>query len=73
MKHIVVTGTITYAIRGRDILRKYGFKAAVERNSRGLGRIGCGYGIVIEGDISRAEEILKDNSVKIIEINKIYN
>lgn len=71
MKHMIVTGTITYAIRGRDILRKNGFKAAVERNSRGFGRLGCGYGIVVEGDIERAEEILRNNSVKMIEVNKI--
>lgn len=71
MKHMIVTGTITYAIRGRDILRKNGFKASVERNSRGLGRLGCGYGIVVEGDIERAEEILRNHSVKMIEVNKI--
>ena len=71
MKHVVVTGTVTYAIRGRDILRKNGFKASVERNSSGLGRLGCGYGIVVFGDITKAETILKENNIKIIEVNKL--
>ena len=70
MKNVVVTGTVTYAIKGRDILRKHGISSSVERNSAGLGRIGCGYGIVVRGDIDRAVEILKDNSIKIIEVSK---
>ncbi len=70
MKHIIVTGTVTYAIRGRDILRNNGYKASVERNSSGLGRLGCGYGILVFGDITKAVQILKQNNVKIIEVNK---
>ena len=68
MEHIIVTGTVTYAIKGRDILRRHGISATVERNSFGLGRYGCGYGIVIKKDLDKACEILKKNSVKIIEI-----
>ncbi len=70
MKHFIVTGTVTYAIRGRDILRRNGFDAKVERNSTGLGRHGCGYGITISGNIDNAVELLKDNSIKIIEVNR---
>lgn len=69
MKYAIVTGTVTYAIKGRDILRKNGINASVERNSFGLGRYGCGYGIVIKNDIERAVEILKQNEIKIIEVN----
>ena len=71
MKYVIVTGTVTYAIRGRDILRKNGIIAAVERNSSGLGRLGCGYGIVVRSDIDRAVDILNKNGVKIIEVNKV--
>ena len=71
MKHVIVTGTVTYAIRGRDILRRHGIAATVERNSAGLGRLGCGYGIVVKGDIEHAVDILRKNSVKIIEVNSL--
>ena len=71
MKNVIVTGTVTYAIRGRDILRNKGFVATVERNNSGLGRFGCGYGIVVKGDIDKAVQILNDNSIKIIEVNRI--
>ncbi len=70
MKYIVVTGTVTYAIRGRDILRRNGFNATVERNSSGLGRHGCGYGIVVTGNIDDATKLLRENSIKIIDVNK---
>ncbi len=71
MKNIIVTGTVTYAIRGRDILRNNGIKASVERNTSGLGRYGCGYGIVVHGNIDKAVEILNKNSIKIIDVNKV--
>lgn len=69
MKYAIVTGTVTYAIRGRDVLRNNGINAAVERNNFGLGRYGCGYGIVINSDIEKAVRILKENSIKILEVN----
>ena len=71
MKQMIVTGTITYAMRGRDILRKNGFKATVERNSSGLGRIGCGYGIVVYGELGNAVELLKENGIKLIDVNTL--
>ncbi|MEE0928847.1 MAG: DUF3343 domain-containing protein [Acutalibacteraceae bacterium] len=71
MKYVIVTGTVTYAIRGRDALRKAGIRATVERNSSGLGRYGCGYGIVVHDDPDNAIEILRKNSVKVIEVNPV--
>lgn len=70
MKYVVVTGTVTYAIRGRDVLRRAGISAAVERNSSGLGRLGCGYGIVVSGNIDEIKDILMKNNIKIIEVNR---
>ena len=31
--YLITTGTVTYALKGRDILRKKGFKASVDRTS----------------------------------------
>lgn len=71
MKNIIVTGTVTYAIRGRDILRYNGIKASVERNTSGLGKYGCGYGIVVNSNVEKAVEILKKNNIKIIDVNMV--
>lgn len=70
-RYVITTGTITYAIKGRDLLRRMGYKARVERKSSGLGSAGCGYTIVLEGDIDRAEKALRDASVKVLQINEI--
>lgn len=69
-RYRISTGTVTYAIKGRDILRGHGYSAAIERLS-GAGRIGCGYGIVFGGDPEQAERLLRASSVKIYEIKQI--
>ncbi len=66
--YYVTTGTVTYAIKGRDILRKYGIKASVARKSKGVGSSGCGYNIVIENGDEKALSILKASGIKILEI-----
>lgn len=67
-KFMIVTPSVTYALKGRDALRRAGFPASVERRNRQNGG-GCGYGIVTSGDIGKIEKILRESSVKIVEIN----
>lgn len=69
--YMIVTGTITYALRGRDILRKKGLVASVERNLNGSNRYGCGYGIAVHGDIDSAVRILKENNIKVLDVAPI--
>ncbi len=70
-RYIIATGTVTYAIKGRDLLRKKGYKAKIERKT-GDNSIGCGYAIIFEGDINSAENILKNGGIKILDINIEY-
>ncbi len=63
----IVTGTVTYAIRGRDILRRNGYKANMEKTKGGLNN-GCGYSITVYGDINKIEPILRNFGIKILEI-----
>ena len=65
---VIVTGTVTYALKGRNILRDKGYKAGVKRLSSSLKGVGCGYAIEISGDDGKAVEILKRNGVKILKI-----
>lgn len=67
----VVTGTITYAIKGRDLLRRSGFKARIERIAGSTQNVGCGYTIIVSGDINEAEKILRNAGIKILQINEI--
>ncbi len=66
-KYMLITPSVTYALKGRDALRRLGFSARVERRNHQNGT-GCGYGIVTEGDIRRAEQALQSSGVKILEI-----
>ena len=66
-KFMIVTPSVTYALKGRDALRRAGFKADVHRKNRQNG--GCGYGIVTSGEFEKIEQILKNSSVKILQIN----
>ncbi len=69
-KYSISTGTVTYALRGRDALRYYGYKAYVERSSAG-DALGCGYSIIVSGDIDKITEILKQKSVKVLKLEKL--
>ncbi len=69
-RYRVSTGTVTYAIKGRDILLKNGYSAAIERLS-GSAKIGCGYGIIFGGDPQKAEALLRAANVKIYEIKQL--
>lgn len=66
-RYAISTGTVTYAIKGRDILRKNGFKVKIERTT-GENTLGCGYAIILEGEIKNAEKLLRSNGVKILNI-----
>ncbi len=68
--YIITTGTVTYALKGRDILRKKGYKATVSRITSGKGSSGCGYSIITEDDSTEPETILRNAGIKILEINK---
>ncbi|MBR4911158.1 MAG: DUF3343 domain-containing protein [Clostridia bacterium] len=65
-KYMIVTPSVTYALKGRDALRRAGFRADIERRNRQGG--GCGYGIVANGDIKKIEQVLNNASVKILSI-----
>ena len=66
-RYLIKTGTVTYAIKGRDLLRNKGFKVKIERMSNDK-NYGCGYAIILEGELKNAEKTLRENGVKILDI-----
>ena len=68
----VFTGTVTYAMRGADALKRNGYKAEVRRR-KGDG-YGCGYGIYIKNaDIDEVIGSLTENGVKILGTRSMKN
>lgn len=70
-RHIISVSSITYAIKGRDLLRKQGFRAYIERKTNSNGNTGCGYVIVADGDRQKISDALMNSGVKILQINSI--
>ena len=71
-RYVVATGTVTHAIKGREIPKRRGIAAETERMKYGTENYGCGYGIVTGGNIEEIERILKrenDKNIKIIPLD----
>ncbi len=70
-EHLIFTGTVTYAIKGRDILRRNGINAAVKKIAGAQSGVGCGYAIAVKGDIRSVERLLYEGRIKILKIDEI--
>lgn len=66
----IITGTVTYAIKGRELLRHHGYKVKMERAAQSVSA-GCGYSLIINGDLSKAQELLRGADVKILSVDEI--
>ena len=72
MKYIqLVTSTVTYANKGRDVLKQYGIKSDVKK-VQGTTAAGCLFGIVVSvADLDRAKKILEDNNIKVVAVREL--
>ncbi len=70
-RHVISVGSITYAIKGRDALRKMGYEAYIERKTNNGGSNGCGYVIIVKGSTQRIMNTLKNVGVKVLDVS--YN
>lgn len=67
-EHFIVTGSVTYAIKAKEILRRNGILASVEKITTTENDIGCGYAVAIKENPDEAVELLKSKGVKILKI-----
>lgn len=63
----IVVSSITYAMKGRDVLGRKGCNAFIERAPRNISACGCHYLIKIRGcTLRRALEILQAAHVRVL-------
>ncbi len=62
---LILLGSITYALKAKNILFNHNIRAYIERNTSNK-TYGCGYGVFLPFNELRAEEILKNNGIKIV-------
>lgn len=65
-KPMILLSSVTYAMKSRDILFRYGIRAYVERTPRSNINAGCGYSIYVPERTDEAERILASNGIRII-------
>ncbi len=70
MKYLIMIGTVTYALRARDILKKNNIQAFVKRVQGGAMGGGCGYGVVVSGDIYDIKHIITSAGIRIKSIEE---
>ncbi len=64
-KPVIQVSSVTYAMKGRDILFHHGIRAYVERSTRSS-KAGCGYSLYVPEKTDEAEEILRRENFKIL-------
>ncbi len=64
-KPVIVVGSVTYAMKGHNILAQHGFQSNVVRVYQSPNGSGCGYGIYVPQSIDRAEALLKQNGIPV--------
>ena len=65
-KPLILVGSITYAIKGRNILARMGIRSYVERTPRGGPDGGCGYSIYVPEGADEAEDILLRYGIRVM-------
>ena len=60
-----MVGSVTYAMKSRELLAKAGIQAIIQRVPH-TKETGCGYGLYVPKSADRAEQILRENNIRII-------
>lgn len=62
---LIFTGSVTYAMKVKDILNKNGIAAVIKRIQNMSTEKGCSYGIYVIGDVEKARQILKSSGINV--------
>ncbi len=65
-KAIIKFSSVTYAMQAKGIVEKHGGKATLRKNTKATAKEGCGYSLIVNGNIKRAINLLDLNKVKYV-------
>ena len=60
---IIMLGSITYALKAKEILKVKGIRADVIKTPKELSSCGCNHSIRVDGKVEEVESILKQNNI----------
>lgn len=61
-------GSVTNAMRGKQLLAEQGITAYLHRSSRPADGDGCGYSLLVTDNIQKVEQLLRQRGVRVIRI-----
>lgn len=64
-KPLIIVGSVTAAMRGRDLLMRRGIRGYIVRVPR-TREMGCGYGINVPGAADEAQRILEECGIRVL-------
>ncbi len=70
-KALFILSSITYAMKGRDLLNSKGIKIEIKRVPKNKALSGCGYGFLVFDKAEKAAKILEKSQIKVLDIKKL--
>ena len=70
-KAIVKFSSVTYALKAKKLVENYGGKAIIRKNTKSTAGEGCGYRLIITGNINKIINLLDLNRVKYVSYEMI--
>lgn len=68
-KSLIIVKSITYAMRGQQLLNDAGISAYIDRNIGAASKYGCGYGVrVRSAEARRAADLLQAAGIRVVDI-----
>lgn len=66
--YYIHVGSVTNAMRGKQLLEEQGIRAYLHRALQPSAGDGCGYSLLVTGDVKHAEQVLRQRGVRVIRI-----
>lgn len=66
--YYIHVGSVTNAMRGKQLLTEQGIRAYLHRDSHPADGDGCGYSLLVTDNSQRAEQILRQRGVRVLRI-----
>lgn len=67
-KQLIMVTSITYAMKGKTILKNHGIASDIERTPKTSNNKSCGYSLYVPHKTEEAIEILKNSGVEVLGI-----
>ena len=61
----IAVGSVTNAMRGKQVLENHGYSVQIQRLTHMDDQNGCGYQLLVNGDVARAVELLRSSGVRV--------